>query len=214
MVKKANGRCAVFSVPSYILTALDTLSEKGFEAFVVGGAVRDMLRGAPVHDYDVTTDASPDEIKRVFHSYRTVDTGIGHGTVTVLIEGVPVEITTYRIDGEYTDKRHPVAVTFTKSLKEDAARRDFTVNAMAYHPKVGIKDFFGGQYEYIAFDNPLYFDEEKFIARSLSGSYSLKDGDLEYKEYIEQLLALFKKYSNDGIVSIANQSVAYIGTIK
>ncbi len=135
----------MFSVPSYILTALDTLSEKGFEAFVVGGAVRDMLRGAPVHDYDVTTDASPDEIKRVFHSYRTVDTGIGHGTVTVLIEGVPVEITTYRIDGEYTDKRHPVAVTFTKSLKEDAARRDFTVNAMAYHPSIEIQDFFGGQ---------------------------------------------------------------------
>lgn len=77
-----------------------------------------------------------------------------------------------------------------------------------------IKNFFGGRYEYIAFDNPLYFDEEKFIARSLSGSYSLKDGDREYKEYIEQLLALFKKYSNDGIVSIANQSVAYIGTVK
>ena len=133
------------SVPSYILTALDVLEKSGAEAFVVGGAVRDMLRGAPVHDYDVTTCASPDEIKRAFEGYRTVDTGIQHGTVTVLIEGVPVEITTYRIDGEYTDKRHPVGVTFTKSLKEDAARRDFTVNAMAYHPKVGIKDFFGGK---------------------------------------------------------------------
>ena len=135
----------MFSVPSYILVALDALKEKGYEAFVVGGAVRDTLRGAPVHDYDVTTSASPDEIKSVFSGFRTVDTGIQHGTVTVLVEREPVEITTYRIDGEYTDKRHPTGVTFTKSLKEDAARRDFTVNAMAYHPSLGVKDFFGGQ---------------------------------------------------------------------
>ena len=135
----------MISLPSYVETALSLLEAKGYEAFVVGGAVRDMLRGVDAHDYDITTNALPNEMKAVFANFRTIDTGISHGTLTVLIEENPLEITTYRIDGTYTDSRHPDSVCFTRSLREDAARRDFTVNAMAYHPKTGVCDFFGGK---------------------------------------------------------------------
>ncbi len=135
----------MLTFPQNVEKALARLREHGFEAYVVGGAVRDMLRGVGAHDYDITTNALPQETREVFRSFRTVETGLAHGTLTVLFDGMPLEITTYRIDGSYTDMRHPDAVTFTRSLKEDAARRDFTVNAMAYHPKEGLKDFFGGK---------------------------------------------------------------------
>ena len=132
-------------LPQSVTEAIDKLNAHGFEAYVVGGAVRDMIRGADAHDYDITTNALPEETQRVFAGYRTIETGLAHGTLTVLIDGMPLEITTYRIDGEYTDMRHPDSVTFTRNLREDAARRDFTVNAMAYHPKEGVKDFFDGK---------------------------------------------------------------------
>lgn len=132
-------------IPPYVQKALSLLCESGYEAYVVGGAVRDLLRGEAAHDYDITTSATPDEMKEVFSAYRTIETGIAHGTLTVLSDGVPLEITTYRIDGDYTDMRHPDGVLFTRSLREDAARRDFTVNAMAYHPSEGIRDFFHGR---------------------------------------------------------------------
>lgn len=134
-----------FSLPSPVLHALRLLTESGYEAYAVGGAVRDLLRGEEPKDYDIATSATPTEMKHVFGSFRTVETGIKHGTLTVLIEGEPLEITTYRVDGTYTDARHPDSVTFTRSLREDAARRDFTVNAMAYHPEQGVCDFFGGE---------------------------------------------------------------------
>lgn len=135
----------MFSLPSYVTRAIALLEAAGHEAYVVGGAVRDILRGHAVNDYDLTTSATPDEMKAVFKDFRTVETGIAHGTLTVLIEDTPLEITTYRIDCGYTDLRHPDSVLFTRSLKEDAARRDFTVNAMAYHPSQGVRDFFGGE---------------------------------------------------------------------
>ncbi len=135
----------MFSLPENVRTALSLLSAEGYEAYVVGGAVRDMLRGVEAHDYDITTSALPSETQKVFQRFRTIETGLAHGTLTVLIQEMPLEITTYRVDGNYTDSRHPDAVTFTRSLKEDAARRDFTINAMAYHPKEGIIDFFGGR---------------------------------------------------------------------
>ncbi|MBO7170441.1 MAG: tRNA nucleotidyltransferase [Clostridia bacterium] len=138
------------SVPSLTLSAsalgvIRTLNEAGYEAFAVGGAVRDALMGAAAKDYDVATSATPQEVHSVFPSHRLIDTGIAHGTVTVLWESEPIEVTTYRVDEGYTDSRHPDAVRFSRSLREDAARRDFTVNAMAYHPRLGLQDFFEGQ---------------------------------------------------------------------
>ncbi|MBQ4122015.1 MAG: hypothetical protein IJD35_08370, partial [Clostridia bacterium] len=126
-------------------TLLEQLNQNGYEAFVVGGCVRDMLMGITPHDYDITTSATPDEVKRVFENYHVIETGLKHGTVTVMVNGEPVEITTYRIESTYSDSRHPDGVMFTRSLTEDLARRDFTVNAIAYNPTVGIVDPFDGQ---------------------------------------------------------------------
>lgn len=132
------------SPPAPVQKALDTLSAAGFEAFVVGGCVRDALRGAEPHDWDCTTNAKPDMICKCFRDYHVIETGLQHGTVTVVIDRMPIEITTYRIDGVYADHRRPDSVTFTDSLTDDLARRDFTVNAMAYHPERGLIDPFGG----------------------------------------------------------------------
>lgn len=125
--------------------ALALLQAAGYEAWIVGGCVRDALLGLPPKDYDLTTSALPEETQRVFAAYPRIETGLRHGTVTVLLEGEPLEITTYRVDGVYSDARHPDGVTFTCSLRQDAARRDFTINAMAYAPGRGLQDFFGGQ---------------------------------------------------------------------
>lgn len=121
---------------------INTLNQAGFEAYAVGGCVRDSIMGREPDDWDITTDASPEQVKKLFR--RTVDTGIKHGTVTVMLGKTGYEVTTYRIDGEYEDNRHPKQVMFTKSLEEDLRRRDFTVNAMAYHPKEGLVDLFDG----------------------------------------------------------------------
>ena len=131
-------------LPSAVNFALSKLETFGYEAYVVGGAVRDAMLGRALHDYDITTSASPEEIKTVFADFHTILTGEKHGTVTVVIEGEPLEITTYRIDGDYTDGRRPDSVEFTKNITEDLARRDFTVNAMAYSPTRGLCDPFGG----------------------------------------------------------------------
>lgn len=125
--------------------ALDLLRAAGHEAWIVGGCVRDHLLGIIPKDFDITTSALPEETKGVFQGFPVIETGIRHGTVTVVLEGEPLEITTYRVDGGYTDARHPDGVTFTRSLREDAARRDFTMNAMAYAPGEGLQDFFGGR---------------------------------------------------------------------
>ncbi len=134
-----------FLLPNEVITALTLLNLAGEEAYLVGGCVRDYLRGVAPHDFDITTSARPEKIAAVFKDFRTIETGIKHGTVTVLIEGTALEITTYRIDGDYRDKRHPDSVSFTENLLDDLSRRDFTVNAMAYHPKGGIIDPFGGR---------------------------------------------------------------------
>ena len=125
--------------------ALARLHEAGFEAWLVGGCVRDMLLGCAPKDYDLATSARPEETKAVFPGETVLETGIRHGTVTVLLEGMPLEITTYRVDGAYSDARHPDGVTFADNLRADAARRDFTINAMAYAPGRGLRDYFGGQ---------------------------------------------------------------------
>lgn len=134
-----------FSIPAGCLALMDRLASCGYPSYLVGGCVRDLCRGVAPHDYDLTTSATPDEMKTVFRGYRVIGTGIAHGTLTVLSDGAPYEVTTYRIDGDYTDGRHPDAVIFTPSLEEDLARRDFTVNAMAYSPADGLIDPFCGQ---------------------------------------------------------------------
>ena len=132
-------------IPENAAVILKGLSEAGYEAYVVGGCVRDSLLGKTPHDYDVCTNCTPDKMLEVFANFRTIETGLKHGTLTVLIEGEPVEITCYRSDGEYIGHRKPAQVTFESSLEEDLKRRDFTVNAMAYSPNDGLIDLYGGQ---------------------------------------------------------------------
>ncbi len=130
------------TLPQKVCYIIEALEKAGFEAFAVGGCVRDTLLGKEPNDWDITTSAKPEEVKKVFN--RTIDTGIQHGTVTVMLDREGFEVTTYRIDGEYEDSRHPKEVTFTTNLVEDLKRRDFTINAMAYNDRVGIVDEFHG----------------------------------------------------------------------
>lgn len=131
-------------LPGFADAILSQLHACGFSAFVVGGCVRDALRGAPPSDWDVCTSALPSEVQASLCTFRIIETGLVHGTLTVLSDGNPVEVTTYRIDGAYRDLRRPESVTFTEDLTQDLARRDFTINAMAYSPDVGLVDPFHG----------------------------------------------------------------------
>lgn len=131
-------------IPAEILSIIDILSGYGYGAYVVGGAVRDMRLGKTPHDWDVCTSATPDEIKKCFKEYRIIDTGLKHGTVTILMNDGQYEVTTFRIDGVYSDGRHPDQVSFTTNINSDLARRDFTINAMAWSPASGFVDPFGG----------------------------------------------------------------------
>ena len=132
----------ILEIPKNAETILHILEKAGYEAYVVGGCVRDSILGRSPDDWDITTSAKPEQVKALFH--RTVDTGLQHGTVTVLMEKEGYEVTTYRVDGEYEDGRHPKEVTFTASLEEDLKRRDFTINAMAYNDETGLVDAFDG----------------------------------------------------------------------
>ena len=125
-------------LPGEVKKIIGILEEKGYEAYAVGGCVRDSILGREPDDWDITTSANPYQVKELFK--RTVDTGLQHGTVTVLMNGEGYEVTTYRIDGEYEDGRHPREVVFTASLQEDLKRRDFTINAMAYSESQGLVD--------------------------------------------------------------------------
>ena len=134
----------MFDLPDEIDLVLNMLECAGYDAYLVGGAVRDMIMGKPAHDYDITTSSTPSETEEVFSGFRVIETGIKHGTVTVLVNGVPVEITTFRCESVYTDGRHPDSVSFSRDVKDDLCRRDLTVNAVAYSKKKGIVDLFGG----------------------------------------------------------------------
>ena len=132
-------------IPEYVNLILSRLRQAGFEAYAVGGCVRDLLRGVTPHDWDVCTSARPEEVEKVFSDLRRIDTGKQHGTVAVIVERKPVEITTFRADGRYSDNRHPDRVTFLRDLKGDLSRRDFTVNAMALDEYEEAIDPFGGR---------------------------------------------------------------------
>ena len=128
-----------------VLHIIEVLRRHGHRADAVGGCVRDFLMGKEPFDIDITTSAKPEEMKAIFAGEKTIETGIKHGTLTLLLHGVPYEITTYRVDGEYADHRHPTEVVFSETLAEDLARRDFTVNAMCYSPSEGLTDLYGGR---------------------------------------------------------------------
>ncbi len=132
----------IIQLPEKVKYIIDTIMEAGYEAYAVGGCIRDSILLREPSDWDITTSASPYQVKELFR--RTLDTGIKHGTVTVMLDKEGFEVTTYRIDGEYEDGRHPKEVTFTRNLTEDLKRRDFTINAMAYNEKDGLVDIFGG----------------------------------------------------------------------
>ena len=129
-------------LPVKVDNIIKTLEAAGYEAFAVGGCIRDSVLGRTPQDWDITTSAKPQDVKRLFS--HTIDTGIQHGTVTVMLEHEGFEVTTYRIDGEYEDARHPKEVTYTVNLLEDLKRRDFTINAMAYNESRGLVDAFDG----------------------------------------------------------------------
>ena len=129
-------------LPDKVRLIIQKLTDEGFEAYAVGGCVRDCLLGKKPNDWDITTSATPIQVKSLFR--RTIDTGIQHGTVTIMLGNEGYEVTTYRIDGDYEDSRHPKEVVFTVSLEEDLKRRDFTINAMAYNDEAGVVDLFGG----------------------------------------------------------------------
>lgn len=133
----------MLQLPEKVSFIINRIIEAGYEAYAVGGCVRDSLLGREPDDWDITTSAPPAQVKALFK--RTIDTGIAHGTVTVMLEGEGFEVTTYRIDGAYEDSRHPKEVTFTASLTEDLRRRDFTINAMAYNEQAGLVDIFEGR---------------------------------------------------------------------
>ena len=132
-------------IPRRVLAVMEALAAAGHRGYLVGGSLRDLLLGVTPHDYDLTTDATPEEMLVAFSDFRVIPTGLKHGTLTVLSDGESVEVTTHRVDGTYTDSRRPDSVAFTGELAEDLSRRDFTVNAMAWHPEIGLVDLFGGR---------------------------------------------------------------------
>ncbi len=132
-------------IPKAVHKIISQINDCGFEAYMVGGCVRDILMNKIPCDWDIATSATPDEIQKIFSQYTVIPTGIKHGTVTVILDKIPFEITTFRIDGNYSDSRHPEKVTFSKDITKDLKRRDFTINAIAYHPETGIIDPYGGQ---------------------------------------------------------------------
>ena len=133
------------TIPPAVADLLNRLQTAGYAAYAVGGCVRDSFLGLTPHDWDLCTSALPNQIQEVFQSFHTIETGLKHGTLTVVVDHIPYEITTFRVDGAYTDHRHPDSVSFVDNIKEDLARRDFTVNAMAWSPVSGLADPFGGQ---------------------------------------------------------------------
>lgn len=132
-------------MPKNVKTIIKILNTHNYEAFIVGGCVRDSVIGLTPHDWDICTNAKPEEIKKCFENFNTFDSGIKHGTISVVLDGEVFEVTTYRIDGTYSDNRRPDSVTFTSDITQDLARRDFTINAMAYNEKRGLIDPYGGR---------------------------------------------------------------------
>ena len=181
-------------IPGNILYALSALTKKGYEAYLVGGCVRDMIMGKTPSDFDITTNALPEEIISCFHDKKCVLSGMKHGTVAPIINGEAIEITTYRIDGEYKDSRHPEEVYFTKKIEEDLSRRDFTVNAMAMDENFNITDPFSGKE-----------DIEKGIIRCV--------GDAE-KRFTEDALRIMRALRFSSVLGFSIEDETKKGILK
>ena len=164
-----------FELPEYVTRVMAVLKNAGHRGYVVGGSLRDLLRGVTPHDYDMTTDALPEEMLEIFRDFRVIPTGLKHGTLTVMSDGNPIELTTHRVDGAYTDSRHPESVSFTRKLEGDLSRRDFTVNAMAWNEETGLVDLFEGQ-----------ADLQNAILRTVG------DPDTRFSEDALRILRLFR----------------------
>lgn len=196
-----------FEIPDYVNKILKTLNDANFAAYIVGGCVRDAFMGKEPSDWDICTSAKPEEIKTCFPGEKTVDTGIRHGTVSIVTGGGIVEVTTYRVDGDYKDGRHPSSVAFTSCIEEDLARRDFTVNAMAFHPEKGLVDPYGGRNDLAkkqlvcVGDGETRFDEDGLrIMRGLRFA-SVLDFDLteETERAMEKKIACLDRISAERI---------------
>ncbi len=207
------------TLPQQVEFVIGRLEEHGFSAFAVGGCVRDHLMGIAPTDYDVTTSATPSEMLRVFSGTRVIETGLKHGTLTILKDGMSVETTTYRIDGTYADGRHPDKVTFTPELRLDLERRDFTVNAMAYSEKIGLIDLFGGQNDLkngiircVGRADDRFSEDGLRILRALRFSSVLNfTPDSECAESVRHLAQLLSKISRERIYTELTKLLLGIG---
>ncbi len=207
-MEKIEEKIKNISLPKHILSLMRRLEEEGEEVYLVGGSLRDLLLGRSPSDYDLATSALPEKTKEIFSDHRVITTGLKHGTVTVMEDGEAVEITTFRIDGTYTDARHPDGVTFTRRIEEDLSRRDFTVNAMAYHPSVGLVDPFSGREDLhkkilrTVGDPSLRFSEDALrILRAFRFS-----AQLEFQ--IEEKTLLGCANSKSGLTKVAKERIA------
>lgn len=200
-----------FKLPESVMNILSRLETGGFSAFVAGGAVRDILMGKTPHDYDIATSAKPLDIKKLFE--RTVDTGIKHGTVTVVENKTGYEVTTFRKDGEYNDGRHPESVSFVDDQKEDCARRDFTINAMMYSPKTGVVDYFGGQNDIkdkiircVGDSEQRFMEDALRMLRAIRFSAVLSfEIEKDVEKAIKKCAVLIKKVSSERILEEVNK---------
>jgi len=202
-------------MPRYIENCINDIERNGFEAYIVGGCVRDSIIGKKPNDWDICTSATPKEIKEIFIDKKTIDVGIEHGTVVVLMENEAVEITTFRVDGNYSDGRRPDRVEFTSKLIDDLGRRDFTINAIAYNHKIGIIDYFNGIKDIenkvircVGEPNKRFKEDSLRIMRGLRFM-----AQLNYKIEKETLIAiennkeLFKKISRERIIVELNKLI-------
>lgn len=208
----------VLDLPEYVVNALSLLKLSGYEAYLVGGSVRDAYMGIKPFDYDITTNAKPNEVVQIFSKDRKViETGIKHGTVTVMIDGFPIEITTYRIDGEYINSRKPESVIFTPNLVDDLKRRDFTINALVYDGNGEILDHFNGIDDIdskiircIGVPDERFSEDALRILRALRFSAKLDFGiDTETSLAINKTSHLLKKISSERIFSELSMLFSY-----
>lgn len=198
--------------PNWIISKL---IDNGYDAYVVGGCVRDSILGKEPKDWDICTNAKPSEVKGVFAENKIVDTGLKHGTVTIIMDKDNYEVTTYRIDGEYSDGRHPNDVLFTNNLREDLSRRDFTINAMAYNNVVGLVDYFGGESDLqnwvlrcVGFSRDRFNEDALRILRAMRFSSTLGFTiEEETSKSIHDNFELLSKISSERISSELNKLI-------